>query len=235
MDWRAKSGRVVPGVELRIVDDDGHDLAVGRRVGRGDRGARTVDHASYWRDPAPEKFHDGWLRTGDVGTMTPNGYLQITDRAKDVIKSGGEWISSVELENALMGHPAVVEAAVVGIPDRRWDERPLACVVADADVDPEDADGVPRRPGREVAGAGQLGVRRRDPEDVGRQVRQEGVARAVREGRAHTGTGVSRGRDATWTTTRPSTSRSSGTGPSVPRWRSCSGNSAAGCWCSNGT
>ncbi len=91
---------------------------------------------SYWRVDAHDKFDDGWLRTGDVGTMTANGYLQITDRAKDVIKSGGEWISSVELENALMAHPGVVAAAVIGIPDRRWDERPLACVVAENEIDP---------------------------------------------------------------------------------------------------
>ena len=85
--------------------------------------------ASYFRDPAPEKFHDGWLRTGDVGTVDARGFITLTDRAKDVIKSGGEWISSVELENAIMGHAEVLEAAVVGVPDERWDERPLACVV----------------------------------------------------------------------------------------------------------
>ena len=135
MDWRAKTGRVVPGVELRIVDDAGEPLpwdatAVGEIEARG-----SWVTASYWNDLAAEKFDDGWLRTGDIGTMTPNGYLQITDRAKDVIKSGGEWISSVELENALMAHPAVVEAAVIAIPDVRWDERPLACVVISDDVD----------------------------------------------------------------------------------------------------
>jgi fatty-acyl-CoA synthase len=149
MDWRAKTGRIVPGVELRIVDDDGHELDWdGESVGEIEVRGPWVT-TSYWREPAAEKFHDGWLRTGDVGTMTENGYLQITDRAKDVIKSGGEWISSVELENALMGYPGVVEAAVIGIPDARWDERPLACVVADCDVDPTDlkaflADQVPR-------------------------------------------------------------------------------------------
>jgi fatty-acyl-CoA synthase len=84
---------------------------------------------AYYRDPSPDKFHDGWLRTGDVGTVDAKGFIQITDRAKDVIKSGGEWISSVELENAIMAHPDVVEAAVIGIPDERWQERPLACVV----------------------------------------------------------------------------------------------------------
>ncbi|MCU1589019.1 MAG: fatty acid--CoA ligase, partial [Frankiales bacterium] len=85
--------------------------------------------ASYHLDPDPEKFQDGWLRTGDVASVLPNGFIQITDRSKDVIKSGGEWISSVDLENSLMGHPAVYEAAVVAVPDDRWDERPLACVV----------------------------------------------------------------------------------------------------------
>jgi fatty-acyl-CoA synthase len=84
---------------------------------------------AYHLDPDPEKFHDGWLRTGDVATVEPNGFVQITDRSKDVIKSGGEWISSVELENALMAHPDVFEASVVAVPDERWDERPLACVV----------------------------------------------------------------------------------------------------------
>jgi fatty-acyl-CoA synthase len=76
-----------------------------------------------------EKFHDGWLRTGDVGTLSHDGFITLTDRAKDVIKSGGEWISSVDLENALMGHPDVLEASVVGVPDEKWQERPLASIV----------------------------------------------------------------------------------------------------------
>ena len=88
--------------------------------------------ASYYGEPTPEKFHDGWLRTGDVGTVEPSGFIRITDRAKDVIKSGGEWISSVALENLLMAHPAVAEAAVIGVPDDKWGERPLACVVRKA-------------------------------------------------------------------------------------------------------
>jgi len=79
-------------------------------------------------------MHDGWLRTGDVGAIDEIGWLTITDRAKDVIKSGGEWISSAELESALMEHPQVSEAAVIAMPDERWSERPLACVVA-GDVD----------------------------------------------------------------------------------------------------
>jgi fatty-acyl-CoA synthase len=129
MDWRARTGRVVCGVELRIVDDAGRPLPWdGEAVGEIEVRGPWVT-ASYYRDPSPEKFDDGWLRTGDVGTVSPEGYIQITDRAKDVIKSGGEWISSVELENLLMGHPDVLEASVIGVPDARWDERPLACVV----------------------------------------------------------------------------------------------------------
>jgi fatty-acyl-CoA synthase len=129
MQWRVKTGRVVAGVELRIVDDDGKVLpwdgeAVGEIQVRG-----PWITASYYKDDDPAKFDDGWLRTGDVGSVDAKGFVQITDRAKDVIKSGGEWISSVELEGELMAHPDVVEAAVVGVPDERWDERPLACVV----------------------------------------------------------------------------------------------------------
>jgi len=130
MTWRAKTGRIVPGVELRIVDDAGCVLPWdGQTAGEIEVRGPWITGA-YYRDDAPEKFHDGWLRTGDVGTVDRGGFVQITDRAKDVIKSGGEWISSVELENALMAHPDVVEAAVIGVPDPRWDERPLACVVA---------------------------------------------------------------------------------------------------------
>ena len=129
MPYRMKTGRVMAGVEVRLVADDGRVLAHdGVAVGEIEVRGPWVTGA-YSGDPAPEKFDDGWLRTGDVGTIDAHGYLQITDRAKDVIKSGGEWISSVELENLLIAHPDVVEAAVVGIPDPRWDERPLACVV----------------------------------------------------------------------------------------------------------
>ncbi len=125
---------------------------------------------SYYRDPAPEKFDDGWLRTGDVGSVSPEGYIQITDRAKDVIKSGGEWISSVELENMLMGHPDVIEASVIGVPDPRWDERPLACVVRKQRrrVDAAVLADVPLRSRREMAGARAVELHRRSAEDVGR-------------------------------------------------------------------
>jgi fatty-acyl-CoA synthase len=129
MDWRANAGRVLSGVELRIVDDAGNPMPWdGEAVGEIEVRGPWVT-ASYYLDPATEKFDDGWLRTGDVGSVEPNGFIRITDRAKDVIKSGGEWISTVELENHLMAHPDVIEAAVIGVPDARWDERPLACVV----------------------------------------------------------------------------------------------------------
>jgi fatty-acyl-CoA synthase len=129
MDWRAKTGRIVAGVELRIVDDKGKTLpSDGKAVGEIEVRGPWIT-ASYYRERAPDKFNDGWLKTGDVGNVLPNGFIQITDRSKDVIKSGGEWISSVELEVVLMGHPAVVEAAVIGVPDPKWDERPLAAVV----------------------------------------------------------------------------------------------------------
>ena len=130
--YKGGQGRVVCGAEARIVGDDDAVLPNdGVAVGELElRGAWCT--ASYYNSDDPEaaaKFHDGWLRTGDVGLLDEMGYVTLTDRAKDVIKSGGEWISSVDLENALMGHEAVVEAAVIGIPDEKWDERPLASVV----------------------------------------------------------------------------------------------------------
>lgn len=127
--YRVKTGRVLPGVEVRICADDGSVMAWdGDEVGEIEIRGPWITGA-YYLDPTEEKFHDGWLRTGDVGSIDSQGFIQITDRAKDVIKSGGEWISSVDLENELMGHPAVREAAVIGVPDDRWDERPLACIV----------------------------------------------------------------------------------------------------------
>jgi len=141
--YRTKAGRVAFGVELRVVDGAG-DVAPrdGESVGEFEVRGPWIT-GSYYGDDSTERFHDGWLRTGDVGTVDEAGYIAITDRTKDVIKTGGEWISSVELENALMAHPDVFEAAVVAIPDERWDERPLACVVLNegADVSPEDLQG----------------------------------------------------------------------------------------------
>ncbi|HKQ06893.1 MAG TPA: long-chain fatty acid--CoA ligase [Blastocatellia bacterium] len=127
-DWRCRTGRVEPGVEIRLTDLDTVLDWDGQSVGEIEVRGPWIT-ASYYGDDTPEKFHDGWLRTGDVGTIDERGFIQITDRAKDVIKSGGEWISTVELENALMAHPDIIEAAVIGVPDEKWDERPLACVV----------------------------------------------------------------------------------------------------------
>ena len=127
--YRCRTGRPVAGIELRIVDEGGASLPWdGESVGEIEARGPWVT-GSYYGVDAPEKFHEGWLRTGDVGFIDSRGYVQITDRSKDVIKSGGEWISSVELENEIIAHPEVAEAAVVGVPDDKWDERPLACVV----------------------------------------------------------------------------------------------------------
>ncbi|HET7529788.1 MAG TPA: fatty acid--CoA ligase [Mycobacteriales bacterium] len=129
MSYRTTAGRLLFGVEGRIVDDAGEvQPRDGKAVGELEVRGPWVT-ASYHKDDDPLKFDDGWLRTGDVGTIDPRGYITLTDRAKDVIKSGGEWISSVELEGTLMAHPAIREAAVVGVPDERWDERPLAAIV----------------------------------------------------------------------------------------------------------
>jgi fatty-acyl-CoA synthase len=130
-DYIAMQGVPLPLVELRHRDVDGNILpwdgeSMGELEIRGPWVAGgyydTPDQAERWTD-------DGWFKTGDVVSLHPKGYIQIKDRSKDVIKSGGEWISSVELENALMAHPAVAEAAVVAVPDPKWDERPLAAVV----------------------------------------------------------------------------------------------------------
>ncbi|HVV10469.1 long-chain fatty acid--CoA ligase [Amycolatopsis sp.] len=138
IDWRMMSGRVLAGVQMRTVGTNGAVLPWdGRSAGEIEVRGPWIT-GSYHRTEAPEKFHGGWLRTGDIGTIDPRGFFRITDRAKDVIKSGGEWISSVELETLLMGSPHVLEAAVIGIPDEKWTERPLALVVARETVAPSE-------------------------------------------------------------------------------------------------
>jgi fatty-acyl-CoA synthase len=127
--YRDTQGRLICEVEARLVGDAGtvlpHD---GEAVGEVEVRGPWITGA-YYKDDDPAKFRDGWLRTGDVGTIDRLGYVVLTDRAKDVIKSGGEWISSMELENAIMAHPGVLEAAVIGVADEHWGERPLATVV----------------------------------------------------------------------------------------------------------
>jgi fatty-acyl-CoA synthase len=129
IDYRVKAGRVVAGVEVRVTAEDGSVLPPdGKTVGEFEIRGPWIT-GSYFGVDAPERFHDGWLRTGDIGALDGEGFMTISDRSKDVIKSGGEWISSVELEGNVMAHPAVFEAAVIAVPDERWQERPLCCVV----------------------------------------------------------------------------------------------------------
>jgi fatty-acyl-CoA synthase len=127
----AMAGVPVPLVELRIRGDDGADAPWdGKTVGEIQVRGPFITGSYYRVAPTEDKFtDDGWLRTGDVATLDELGFVRITDRTKDLIKSGGEWISSVDLENALMAHPAIAEAAVIAIPDEKWSERPLACIV----------------------------------------------------------------------------------------------------------
>jgi fatty-acyl-CoA synthase len=133
LDVLESAGRPVMGLKVKIVDEAGAELphdgeAFGELLIRGPWIA-----AEYFDDErSPQSFVDGWLRTGDVCKITPDGYIRITDRAKDVIKSGGEWISSLDLENELMAHPAVAEATVVGLAHEKWQERPAAFVVTRA-------------------------------------------------------------------------------------------------------
>ncbi|HEX6451268.1 MAG TPA: long-chain fatty acid--CoA ligase [Trebonia sp.] len=133
-EFRTSQGRLFFALEGRLAGDNDEVLpSDGKAVGELEVRGPWVTGA-YYKDPAPEKFHDGWLRTGDVGTLDASGFVRLTDRAKDVIKSGGEWISSMELENLLMAHPSVAEAAVIGVEDEKWGERPLAAVVPVAGV-----------------------------------------------------------------------------------------------------
>jgi len=142
LDVKALQGTPLAGVELRIVGDDGAELPWdGDTMGELQARGPWVIRGYFKRDPTPEHFTaDGWFRTGDVATMTPDGYMRITDRTKDLVKSGGEWISTVALEGALMAHDGVLEAAVIAVPDKKWSERPLAVVVrtTDAQVDTDE-------------------------------------------------------------------------------------------------
>jgi fatty-acyl-CoA synthase len=132
---RAKQGTTVPGVEARIVDIDGRELPWdGQSFGELQVRGPWVIRSYYNDERSADSFQDGWFRTGDVATIDQEGYLQIVDRTKDLVKSGGEWISTVELENALMAHPQVLEAAVIAVPHPKWQERPLACVVPKPDA-----------------------------------------------------------------------------------------------------
>ena len=134
LQMAGNQGPLVAGLEMRLVDDEGKDLPWDGEQ-RGEllfKGPWIAD--SYYNDPRSEEtFIDGWYHSGDIASVEPNGYIQIGDRVKDMVKSGGEWISSVDLETAIIAHPGVLEAAVVAIPHEKWGERPLACVVPNAD------------------------------------------------------------------------------------------------------
>jgi len=134
--YRAKAGMPVPLVDLRIRNDEGIAPWDGESVGEIELRGPWITGSYHLRPDAADRFSDdGWFKTGDIAYMTPEGYISITDRAKDLIKSGGEWISSQDLENELMAHPAVAEAVVIAVPHEKWMERPLAVVVKKAGVE----------------------------------------------------------------------------------------------------
>ncbi|MGE5222443.1 MAG: long-chain fatty acid--CoA ligase, partial [Omnitrophica WOR_2 bacterium] len=131
---RSRQGMSVPGVEIRAVDEQGKEVAWdGKAIGELQVRGPWVIKSYYNDERSDEAFQDGWFRTGDVVTIDPEGFIQIVDRTKDLVKSGGEWISSVDLENVIMSHPKVMEAAVIAVPHPKWQERPLACVVPKPD------------------------------------------------------------------------------------------------------
>jgi fatty-acyl-CoA synthase len=142
LDWRARTGRIICGVDLRITDESGTELPWdGKAIGEIEVRGPWITGSYANLERSEDKFRpDGWLRTGDMATVEPNGFTQIVDRTKDVIKSGGEWVSSVDLENEIMAHPEVLEAAVIGVSDEKWDERPCACIVLaeGSSVSPQD-------------------------------------------------------------------------------------------------
>ncbi|MEF8778511.1 MAG: long-chain fatty acid--CoA ligase [Natronomonas sp.] len=139
LDHRSKQGLLTPGLEMKVIDEDGSEIAWdGEEFGElWIRGPWVTKEYFKRPDANEEDFEDGWLKTGDVVTVDEEGYIKIVDRAKDVIKSGGEWISSVELENAIMAHEGVAEAAVVGVSHEKWQERPVAFVVPTDSADTE--------------------------------------------------------------------------------------------------
>ena len=132
---KGKQGTVLPGVEFRVVDMETGQEVPWDNQSYGELQVRGpwIARAYYADSESSAKFADGWLRTGDVAVVDEDGMLQLVDRTKDLVKSGGEWISSVELEGLIMGHPKVLEACVIGIPHPKWSERPLGCIVAKPD------------------------------------------------------------------------------------------------------
>ena len=136
---RALQGLPIAGLEVRLINEKGEVPWDGKTMGELTVRGPWIAHEYYKDERTEEAFKDGWLHTGDIATINEAGYIKITDRTKDLIKSGGEWISSVDLENTLMTHPAVCEAAVIAIPNEKWLERPLACVVLKEGSERDDA------------------------------------------------------------------------------------------------
>ena len=189
-DLRTTVGQPSIGVDAPHRRPGQHrGAAVGRReLGRAPGARARGSRREYYNDDrSPESFtEDGWLKTGDVAVIDRQGYIRLVDRTKDVIKSGGEWISSVDLENEIMGHPKVAEAAVIGVPHPKWAERPLACVVVKPgeELTKEEVLAFLDGQGGQVVAARRRRLHRRGPQDQRRQVLQEGPARQVRGLRA---------------------------------------------------
>ena len=179
---KGKQGRAIFGVDLKIVDSSGKDLpwdgkAFGDLLVRGPWVAK-----GYFKGEGGDPLRDGWFPTGDVATIDDEGYMQITDRSKDVIKSGGEWISSIELENVAVAHPGVAEAAVIGVQHPRWDERPLLIVQRKRgrDGDARGAHRLLRGQGREMVGSRRRRLRRGAAAHRDGQAAQDQAARGFR-------------------------------------------------------
>ena len=179
---QSKQGWAPFGVEMKIVDDENNELPWdGKRFGRLKvRGFAVAE--TYFRDEGGKILDDnGFFDTGDVATIDPNGFMQITDRAKDVIKSGGEWISTIDIENLAVAHPDVAEAAVIGVHHSKWDERPLLVVVPKEGREPDYPGGsrIPQAQDRQVVDARRHAGRARDPAHRDRQDQQAEAARVV--------------------------------------------------------
>ena len=182
LDVQQKQGHAPFGVEMKVTDDENVELPWdGKTFGRLKVRGPAVARAYYGGAGAEQFDAEGWFDTGDVAHIDERGYMQITDRAKDVIKSGGEWISTIELENLAVGHPEVLEAAVIGVAHPKWDERPLLVVVRKPGKEPQKAGhtGLHGGQGGEVVDARRRRLRRRDPAHGDRQDPEDGAARPV--------------------------------------------------------
>ncbi len=190
LPYRCRAGRPIPFVQLRIVDADMNDVAHdGASQGEVVVRAPWLTQG-YLGEPerSEELWHGGWLHTGDVGVIDSHGYLKIVDRIKDVVKTGGEWVSSLDLEDIILRAPGVAEVAVVGVPDEKWGERPVALVVVKARRGSADNGGDPpprggargARRDLELRGSRPRPLRRCHPQDQRGQARQEGDPREPR-------------------------------------------------------